>query len=111
MSMGNKSSQTSIGKLRSNATANVEGEWFINKDLDLAYISVLASDSVPSDTSTDVDSDPWSAMIALTSLHAPVKSSLLVCEKLKAHMTPSLKYQPGKKANYIQANRNGARSL
>jgi len=30
---------------------------------------------VPSDTSTEVDSDPWSAMDALTSLHVPIKSS------------------------------------
>jgi len=36
---------------------------------------VFAPDSVPSDTSTDVDDDPWSAMDALTSLHVPVKSS------------------------------------
>jgi len=72
----------SIGKLSSDTTANVEGEWFINEDLDLAYFSIFASDSIPSDTSTDVDSDPWSAMNALTSLHAPTKSSLLVCEKI-----------------------------
>ena len=36
---------------------------------------MFASDSVPSDTSTDVDDDLWSAMDALTSLHVPVKSS------------------------------------
>jgi len=38
------------------------------KKLDLAYFSAFASDSVPLDTNTDVDSDPWSAMNALTSL-------------------------------------------
>ena len=54
---------------------------FINENLDLAYHSVLASDSVPSDTSTDVDSDQWSVVDALTSLHAPIKSSFMVCEK------------------------------
>jgi len=37
---------------------------------------VFASDSVPSDTSTEVDNDPWSVMDALTSLHVPMKSSL-----------------------------------
>jgi len=59
----------SIGKLCSDTTVNVEGEWFINEDLDLAYFSTFALDSVRSDTSTDVDSDPWSTMNALTSLH------------------------------------------
>jgi len=43
----------------------------------LAYFSAFASDSVPSDTNTDVDSDPWSEMNALTILHAPIKSSLM----------------------------------
>ena len=38
--------------------------------------SVFASDSVLSDTSTDVDDDPWSAIDALTSLHVPIRSSL-----------------------------------
>jgi len=37
---------------------------------------VFASDSVPSDTSTDVDDDPWSAIDAMTSLDVPVRSSL-----------------------------------
>ena len=73
---------TSIGKLSSDTTANVEGEWFINDDLDLAYFSAFASDSVSSGSSTDMNSDPWSAMNALTSLYAPIKSSLLVCEKI-----------------------------
>jgi len=36
---------------------------------------VFASDSVLSDTSTEVDNDPWSAMDTLTSLHVPMKSS------------------------------------
>ena len=38
--------------------ANVEGEWFINENLDLAYLYVLASYSVPSNTNTNMDSDP-----------------------------------------------------
>ena len=37
---------------------------------------MFASDFVPSDTSTDVDDDHWSAIDALTSLHVPVRSSL-----------------------------------
>jgi len=49
----------------------------MNEELDLAYFPVFASDFVPSDTSTDVDDDPWSAINALTSLHAPVRSSLM----------------------------------
>ena len=49
---------TSIDKLDFDTTANVEGEWFINENLDLTYFSAFASDSVPSDTSTDVDNDP-----------------------------------------------------
>jgi len=48
--------------------ANNVGEWYINKELDLAYFSIFASDFVPSDTSTDVNDDPWSAINALTSL-------------------------------------------
>ena len=39
---------------------------------------MFASDSVPSDTSTDVDDDPWSAIDALTLLHVPMRSSLMV---------------------------------
>jgi len=49
---------TSIDKLDFDATINVEGEWFIKKNLDLAYFSAFASDSVLSHNSTDVDSDP-----------------------------------------------------
>ena len=41
----------------------------------MASFSVFASDSVPSDTSTKVDDDLWSAIDALTSLYVPVKSS------------------------------------
>ena len=66
---------TSIDKLDVNNTADDVGEWYINEDLNLAYFSVLASDSVPSDTSTEVDNDPWSAMDTLTSLHVLMKSS------------------------------------
>ena len=72
----------SIDKLNVKTTANFESEWFINEDLDLAYFSTFALDSVPSDTNTNVDSDPWSAMNVLTSLHAPTESSLLVCKKI-----------------------------
>ena len=39
---------------------------------------MFASDSLSSDTSTDVGDDPWSAIDALTSLHVPVRSSLIV---------------------------------
>ena len=57
---------TSINKLDVNNTANDAGEWYINEELDLAYFSVFAFDFVPSDTSTDVDDDPWLAIDALT---------------------------------------------
>ena len=60
----------STNKLDVNNPTNDEGEWYINEELDLAYFSAFACDSVPSDTSTDVDVDPWSALDALTSLHA-----------------------------------------
>jgi len=43
---------TSINKLDVNNTTNDVGEWYINEELDLAYLSVFASDSVPSDTNT-----------------------------------------------------------
>ena len=69
---------TSINKLDVNNTANDVGEWHINEELDLAYLSMFASDFVPSDTSTNVGDDPWSAIDALTSLHVPVRSSLTV---------------------------------
>jgi len=71
----------SIDKLNFNNTVNVVGEWFINNNLDLAYLFALASDSIPSDTSIDVDSNPWSAINFLTPLHTPVRSSLMVHEK------------------------------
>ena len=51
---------TSVNKLDVNNTTNNVGEWYINEELDLAYFSVFASDSVQSDTSTDVDEAPWS---------------------------------------------------
>ena len=35
---------TSIDKLDLNNTANDVGEWFINEDFDLIYLSMLASD-------------------------------------------------------------------
>ena len=38
---------------------------------------MFASDSVPSDTSTDVGDDPWSEIDALISLHVLVRSSLM----------------------------------
>jgi len=53
------------------------------KNLDLAYFSAFAPDSVLSNTSTDVNSDPYSAMNALTSLCVPIKSSLMVHEKIR----------------------------
>ena len=49
---------TSIDKLDVDITANDVGGWYINEELDLAYLSVFASDSVPSDTSIEVDNDP-----------------------------------------------------
>ena len=65
---------TSINKLDVNNTVDDVGEWYINEELNLAYFFVFTSDSVPSDASTEVDNDPWSAMDAL--LHVPMKSSL-----------------------------------
>jgi len=66
----------SINKLDVNNIANDVGEWYNNEELDLAYFSVFASNSVPSDTSTDVGNDPWSAIDTLTLLQVPVRSSL-----------------------------------
>jgi len=63
--------------------ANNVGEWYINKELDLAYFSIFASDFVPSDTSTDVGDGPWSAIDALTSLYVPVRSSLTVYQSVR----------------------------
>ena len=61
-----------------NNTANNVGEWYINEELDLAYFFVFVSDFGPSNISTDVGNDPWSAIDALTSLHIPVRSSFTV---------------------------------
>ena len=72
----------SIDKLDVDTTATAKSEWFINEDLDLAYFSIFVSDSVSSYTSTNMDSDPRSAMNALTSLRALIKSSHLVREKM-----------------------------
>ena len=69
---------TSINKLDVNNTIDDVGEWYINEELNLAYFSVFTSDSVSSDTSTEVDNDPWSAMDALTTLHVPMKSERLL---------------------------------
>jgi len=54
---------------------------------------MFASDSVPSDTSTDIDDDPWSAIDALTLLQAPMKSSLMVREILAMCKNLSLRSQ------------------
>ena len=43
---------------------------------------MFASNFVSSETSTDLDSDQWPAIDALTSLHIPIKSFFLVCEKI-----------------------------
>ena len=48
---------------------------------DLVYYSAFASNSVPSNTSTDVDSDQWPTVDALKSLRVPIKSSFIVREK------------------------------
>jgi len=42
---------------------------------------VLAFDSVPSDTSTDIHSDLWSTIDALPSSYTPIRSSLMIPEK------------------------------
>jgi len=49
---------TSIDKLDVNNTTDDIGEWYINEELNLAYFFVFASNSVPLDTSTEVNSDP-----------------------------------------------------
>jgi len=63
----------SIDELDFNTTANVESEWVISENLNLTYFSAFPSDSVPSYTSADVNSDSWSAKNALKSLRAPIK--------------------------------------
>jgi len=68
---------TSINKLDVNNLTIDVGKWYINEELDLAYFSLFASNSV-SDASTDANDNPWSAIDALTSLHVQVKTSLTV---------------------------------
>ena len=93
---------TSINKLDVNNTADDVSEWYINEELDLTYFSVFTSDSVPSDTSTDVGDDPWSAIDALTSLHVLVRSSLTVYQGVNEAQGPSktqrLKIDPLRKS-------------
>ena len=72
----------SIDKLDFNTNANVEGEWFINKKSRFGLFFTFPSDSVLSDTSSDVDSDSWSAIDPLTLLCASIKSSFMVHEKI-----------------------------
>ena len=88
----------SINKLDVNNTSNDVSEWYINKELDLAYLSVFASDSVPSNTSTDVGDDPWSAIDALTSLHVLVRSSLMDIKESMKHKDLYSKSQQDTKA-------------
>ena len=87
----------SIDKLDFNNTANVEGEWFITENLDSTYLSSLASDSIPPDTSTDVESNRVSAMHALTSLHAPRRLFFMtherVCDTHGAFFKVPVKYK------------------
>ena len=82
MSLGADPLVMSITKLDVNNPANDVGEWYINKELNLAYFFVFASDSVSSATSTDVDDDSWSAINALTLFHAPVRSSLMAYQSV-----------------------------
>ena len=84
----------SIDKLNFNNAAYDVDEWFINENLDLDYFSALASDSVPSDTSTDVHSDHVSAMHALTSLHALIRSSFMMHGRASGTHWSFFKCQP-----------------
>ena len=47
----------------------------------MVYLFALASDSILSDISTDVDSDHVFAIDALSSLHVPIKSSFMTDER------------------------------
>ena len=73
---------TNVDKLYFNTTANAKGEWFINEDLNLVYFSTFAIDSIPSDASTRVDCDQWSAVDALTLLRVLIKLSFMVRGKI-----------------------------
>lgn len=66
-----------LDKFDVNDTANDEVKWYINKNLELANLSVCASNCIPSDTSIEVDDDVWSAIDYLTSLQVLKKSSFL----------------------------------
>jgi len=44
----------SVDKLACDVTANIEGEWFINENLDFAYFPTFASNFVLSYTSTKI---------------------------------------------------------
>ena len=83
----------SINKLDVNNTTDDVGDWYINEELNLAYFFVFASDSVLSDTSTDVDNDLWSVMDALTSLHVP-RSHPSKCNKMSVMRENQYSWSP-----------------
>lgn len=73
-------------------TININGEWYINEGIELAYLSACPSKSVPSNTDTDIDDDDdagaeigddvWSVVDALTLLQVPMKSSLFTEDRI-----------------------------
>ena len=63
-----------------------------NENLDLAYLFALASDSIPSDTSTDKDGDHVSAIDTLISLYALISHSLCCMKRSVMCKEPFLKY-------------------
>lgn len=57
-------------------TADDAGEWMIDENLFFAYLSSVATGSMPLDISTDVVS--LSDFEALTTIHVPIQSSMML---------------------------------
>ena len=94
----------SIDKLDIYSTANTEGEWFINEDLDLAYLSAFASDSVHWRGQWSLVSNECSNIIMCTDEVIPLGTR-------KDRDTYNAFFEVSAKANSIRTNRDRARSL
>jgi len=60
----------SYGKLDCYNTADDEGEWFINEDVNSAYFPVASLECVSLDEYTDTGDDPVKRINTLPSMHA-----------------------------------------
>lgn len=65
----------SLGKFSVTDVVDEAGDWVINEDIDIAYMPVVASNSLPSYTNTEVDR--LFELETLITFHLPIQSSLI----------------------------------